>query len=1049
MRRTLASVALLLALAPAALLAQTREITGKVTQAGAGTPITEATIGIVGAQLGVRTNEQGVYRLKAPAGDVMILVRAIGFKRQTLRVAAGQNTADFSLEKDVLQLEGVTVTGQATTVDKRNASTAIATVSAEELMVAPAKSIEGNLSGKVVGAAVFENSGTPGGGMQVQIRGATSILGQGDPLYVIDGVIVSNASVQGGLTAITRSGGTTSSSQDQTVNRLADLNPNDVENIEVLKSAAATAIYGSRATNGVVVITTKRGKAGAPRYNVTQRIGQSQATRLLGSRHFSSYANGCGPTYSNADLATCDVGSVKPWLGGSAHADSIAQANCTPQCKWYDWQGQLYGRDDPSFETVLSSSGGINNTRYYGSLNDRQTKGIQINTGARRTSGRVNLDQTIGEKITVSGGVDVTHNFQQNGIGNNENSGLSPTYSFGYWPAIYDITKIDPVTHRPVAMWMGGGGNSSANPFEVLHAITNNEDTWRQQGNVRLGYSLLTTPMNTLQFTYIGGIDRFQFESNQYSPNYLQFESADGFLGTAQVSNFDSKFFNQSFNGVWTFTPGRFKVNSAQTSFGGTREAQTTNSYFLRHRGLTPTRETVVQGTDILTGNTAQQFIDQSQYVNEQIIAFGERLSIAAGVRGDRGTVNGDREKYYIFPKYSASYRFVEPLSRLTSKIDEVKFRSSYGRSGNRPNYGVRDVTISSGGVIAGAGSLVASTTVGNPDIRPEVMNEFEAGVDAALFKGRVALEATHYERVIKDLLVTYPLAPSSGLSVKTINGGQMSTRGFEAGLTIVPISMRNLEWTFRSTYQTNVQNMDKLLVPAFAVPGSFGSSYGRNRIAVGTRPTYIWGNQRYSCINTRDASGHVVIGTGSDGKPCHKLAVGESVTGATTRDSIVADANPRGYTSFLNTVRYKRVTVTTQVDWRIAGYVSDMTKNLWDEGGNSRDFDNKAPDGGALGDYRYGSFAGGNITPYIDPGSYLKLREVNVTLQAPKKWTDLARARDMRMAFQARNLGMKTNYWSFDPEFNNFGNSNFNRFIDLAPYPSNRQFFFSLDLTY
>jgi len=1051
----LASVALLLALAPAALLAQTREITGKVTQAGSGTPVTEATIGIVGAQLGVRTNEQGVYRLKAPNGDVMILVRAIGFKRQTLRVAAGQNTADFALEKDVLQLEGVTVTGQATTVDKRNASTAIATVSAEELMVAPAKSIEGNLSGKVVGAAVFENSGTPGGGMQVQIRGATSIIGQGDPLYVIDGVIVSNQSVQGGLAAITRSSGSTNSSQDQTVNRLADLNPNDVENIEVLKSAAATAIYGSRATNGVVVITTKRGKAGAPRYNVTQRVGRSQATRLLGSRHFSSFADGCGGGagaigYRSDSLAKCNGGSVKPWLGGyNVHADSIAQANCTPTCQWDDWQGQVYGRSDPSFETVLSSSGGINNTRYYGSLNDRQTKGIQINTGARRTSGRINLDQTIGEKITVSGGVDVTHNFQQNGIGNNENSGLSPTYSLGYWPAIYDIRTIDPVTHRPIAMWMGGGGNAAANPLEVLHAITNNEDTWRQQGNVRLGYSLLTTPMNTVQFTYIGGIDRFQFSSNQYSPNYLQFESADGFLGTAQVSSFDSKFFNQSFNGVWTLTPGRFKVNSAQTSVGGTREAQTTANYFIRHRGLTPTRETVVQGTDISTNDQVQQFIDQSQYVNEQIIAFGERLSIAAGVRGDRGTVNGDREKYYIFPKYSASYRFVEPLSRFTSKIDEVKFRASYGRSGNRPNFGVRDVTISSGGVIAGQGSLVASTTVGNPAVRPEVMNEFEAGVDGALFKGRVALEATRYQRVIKDLLVNYPLAPSTGLTQKTINGGQMSTRGFEAGLTIVPVSTRNLEWTFRSTYQVNKQMVDKLLVPAFAVPGSFGSSYGRNRIAKGVSPTLIWGNQRYSCINTTSATGQLVVGTGSDNKPCHRLAVGETVTGATTRDSIVADANPRGYASFLNTLRYKMFTVTTQLDWRVAGYTSDMTKNLWDEGGNSRDFDNKAPDGGALGDYRYGSFSNGNIAPYIDPGTYLKLREVNVTMQAPKKWTDLARARDMRLAFQARNLGMKTNYWSFDPEFSNFGNSNFNRFIDLAPYPSNRQFFFSLDLTY
>ena len=258
-RRTLTLVTLLLAAAPPILVAQTREITGKVTQTAVGTPLTEATVSVLGSQVGVRTNERGEYRLKVPAGEVTVLARAIGFKRASVKLTATQATADFALEKDVLELEGVTVTGQATTVDKRNASVAVATVSADELMVAPAKSLEGNLSGKVVGASIFENSGVPGGGMQIQIRGATSILGQGDPLYIVDGVIVSNASIQGGLASISRSSGSTTSSQDQTVNRLADINPADIENIEVLKSAAATAIYGSRATNGVVVITTKRG----------------------------------------------------------------------------------------------------------------------------------------------------------------------------------------------------------------------------------------------------------------------------------------------------------------------------------------------------------------------------------------------------------------------------------------------------------------------------------------------------------------------------------------------------------------------------------------------------------------------------------------------------------------------------------------------------------------------------------------------------------------------------------------------------------------------
>lgn len=1032
-RRTITSIAIFLAAVPALLAAQTREITGRVTASGTGQPITEATVGLLGAQIGVRTNERGEYRLKIPTGGTTLLVRAIGFKRASAAVSASQQTADFALDKDVLQLEGVTVTGQATTVDKRNASTAIASVSAEELMTAPAKSVEGNLAGKVVGATIYENSGVPGGGMQVQIRGATSILGQGDPLYVVDGIIVSNASVAGGLASISRSSGTTSSTQDQVVNRLADLNPNDIENIEVLKSAAATAIYGSRATNGVVVITTKKGKAGDTKYNITQRIGSQQATRLLGSRQFTSYAQ------------------VSPWLGGSAHADSLAKVNCATTCPLYDWQSQFYNNSSPSFETVLSSSGGSGNTRFFGSLNDRQTRGVEMLTGARRTSGRINLDQTIGEKFTASMGVDVTHNFVQDGLGNNDNAGISPIYTFGYAPAIYDLQKIDPVTGRLVSMWMNGGGNGTSNPFDVMNSITNNEDTWRQTANVRLGYALLSGVKNNIQVTYIGGVDRYQIEGTQYSPNYLQFESADGFLGTSQILTADSRFINQSINAVWTFTPNWKLLSSAQTSVGGTLESQLFNTYLVRMRGLTPTRLVATNGTDIATNDQQQQFLDQSRYLNEQIIALDEKLSITAGVRADRGSGNGDRQKYYAFPKISGSYRFVEPFGKLTSAIDEVKLRVSSGQSGNRPNYGVRDVTIASGGVIGGLGSLVASGTLGNPAIKPEVMNEREYGLDAALFHGRVSLEMSHYERVIKDLLVTFPLPASSGLTSQTINGGQMSTRGFEAGVNIVPISTNNLEWTFRTTYQHNVQNVDELLVPAFAVAGSFGSAYGRNRIAVGTRPTYIWGNVPFSCVNTTNASGALVVGTGSDGLPCHQILPGQTVpSGSTVRDSIIADANPIGQTSFLNTIRYKKFTLTALVDWRVGGYTSDMTKNLFDEGGNSRDFDAASPvTSQTLGAFRYGNFSAGNIASYIDNGTFVKLREVNVSFEAPKRWADVARARDMRVSVQGRNLWMKSNYWSFDPEFSNFGNSNFNRFIDLAPYPSNRQFFFSVDLGY
>jgi TonB-linked SusC/RagA family outer membrane protein len=984
--------------------AQTRDISGKVTQAVTGQPIADVTVSIVGQQVGVRTNERGEFRMRVPSGEVVVLARQLGFKRQTIRLGATESTANFVLEKDVLQLEGVTVTGQATTTDRRVAATAVATVSAQELNRVPARSVESNLAGKVAGARVFDNGGAPGGGAQIQIRGATSVLGQGDPLYVVDGVIISNAGISSGQSAITRASGSTGSSQDQVVNRLADLNPNDIENIEVLKSAAATAIYGSRATNGVVVITTKKGTSGAPRWNLTQRAGTQQLMRSLGHRQYAT------------------VDDVLPFAGGPV-GEAAARAACTPTCTNYDWQQELYGRTDPSWETLLSASGGVNNTRYFASLSDRQESGIMINTGARRTGGRINLDQTIGSKLTASMGIDVTRNFFQRGIGNNNNAGVSPTYTFGYTPAVVDLQARD-ASGRYVRMPFDGGGSGTANPFEIMNAMQSDETVFRQAANIRLGYALLSTTRHTVQLSYLGGFDRFQQEGVQYSPNYLQFEPADGFLGTAGQNNASSLQTNSGMNAVWTWSPSNKYVTSLTTSIGGSYERQKQDVYRIRGRGLLPTRRTAAGAQDIATVDDRSEFRDQSYYVNEQMLLLDEKLALNAGFRADRSSANGDRATFYVFPKYSGSYRFVKPL---TDKVDEFKFRAAWGQSGNRPRFGDRDILYADGGLIGGQNSLVSAGLLGNTGIKPEVMNELEFGVDASMLGARVGVEVTRYQRRIKDLLLTFPLPPSSGLGNQIINGGQLSVLGTEGVLSLVPVRRGNFEWTSRIIYNTNAQFTDSVPVPAFAVPGSYGASYGRNRIQSNTRSTYIWGNAPFG-------------------------------VGGATRDTILFDSNPIHTTTFNNDFSYKSFTFSFLADWRAGGYVSNMTNNLWDEGGQSRDYDAAAPTSilpgsracgtATLGECRYSTFNGGDIRPYIQKGSYVKLREVTLNYQAPETWAKkIPGARSLRFNVSGRNLALFTDYWSFDPEFNNFGNTNFNRFIDLAPFPSSRQFFLSVDV--
>ncbi len=992
------AAAAIVAVMPLVAEAQSRDVTGKVTQVGTGQPIQDVTITIVGQQVGTRTNDRGEYRLRIPAGEALILARQLGFKRQTIRLAATETSANFVLERDVLQLEGVTVTGAATVVDRKSAATAVSTVSAQELNRVPARSVESNLAGKVAGARMFENSGAPGGGAQIQIRGATSVLGQGDPLYVVDGIIISNASISSGASSVTRASGSTGSSQDQVVNRLADLNPNDIESIEVLKSAAASAIYGSRATNGVVVITTKRGKQGRATWNVTQRVGTQEQQKNLSSRRYTTFAE------------VYDPSKGIDWTGGAVGL-AAAKTACNPNCPFYDWQGQLYGRTSPSFETLLSASGGVNNTRFFASLNDRQESGIMINTGARRTGARINLDQTLGTKVTISAGLDVTRNYFQRGVGGNDNSGTSPIYTFGYSPAIIDLRAIDPLTGRPVSMPFNGAGSGTSNPFDVLNELVNTENVWRQAGNVRASYTPIATGHNSVQLSYLAGVDRFQQEGYQYSPNYLQYEPADNFLGTANQVNASSFQMNQGLNAVWTFTLGSKWLTSATTSVGGSYEQQLVNTYSLRGRGLLPTVKLPVNATDLAVTSFRTEFRDQSYYVNEQLLGLNDKLAINGGFRADRSSANGDRKQFYVFPKVSGSYRFSKPF---TDKIDDIKFRVAVGQSGNRPRFADRDILYANGGLIGGNTSLVSNGTLGNTGIKPETMNETEYGTDITLFGSRLNLELTRYQRRITNLLLTFPLPPSSGLGNQIINGGQLSVQGNEAVLSAVPFRRGSFEWSTRLIYNANVQRVDNIPVPSFAVPGSFGATYGRNRIAANTRSTLIWGN--------------APLGVDATGKPV-------------VRDTILFDSNPVHTTTLNNDFSWKKLNLSFLLDWRNGGSVSNMTNNLFDEGGQARDYV-------ALGEQRYKTFAEGDIRPYVQKGTYVKLREVTLNYSAPDSWAKkIPGANSLRFNLSGRNLKLWSKYWSYDPEFSNFGNSNFNRFIDLAPFPASRQYFFSIDV--
>jgi TonB-dependent starch-binding outer membrane protein SusC len=1024
----------LFALAAGELHAQ-RRISGKVTEEGSGQPLGNVSVQLIGTTTGAYTNDAGAYSLLVPNGAVSLRVRRIGYQLKSVLVPAGAASADVVLKKDVLQLEGIVVTGQQGTLDRKNAATAVVSVGGEQLNAVPSNSLDQALQGKVVGARINLNSGAPGGGGQIQIRGVTSILGNGQPLFVIDGVIMSNSSIAGGSNSITQAAGNAvSSNQDNVTNRLADMNPAEIEDVQVLKGAAAASLYGSRATNGVILITTKRGKAGSPRWSLTQRVGQSSLLRGVGQRRFLNDADALEAAASIAD--------------GAAVFNAAKSAN-GGQIPYNDFNAQIFGEKPIGYNTALQVSGGTadGGTRYLASVSRQLEGGIAINTNALRDNARINIDHSITSRLTAKLDLGVSRNNANRGVSNNDNTNTSPLYNFGYTPSFFDQRTRDAQGNFPVNPFAGGGGSNGSNPFQTFTYLKNTEDVNRVIAAGSMSFQVLQTATNRMSVQYLAGMDRFNQDNQIYSPNFLQYEPNDGLLGTAVQTNADNRQLNQRLSMTYDFTPSNLPF-SLQTVAGITEEQQRLNLTRSQARGLIPGVPLVNQGTQATNANKTKE-IDQAWYVSQSLLAFDERLYLSASLRGDRTSNNGDTKKFYTFPAVQGSYRLVSILP----KLDEFKLRASWGQTGNRPNFGARFITLLGTGLTGGINGIGVNPNLGNPNIFPERKEETEVGFDARAFGGRVAVEYTYYDAKIRDQFLQRPLPASSGLVNEFFNGGLLRNKGHEVALTMEPIRAKGFSWVSRTAFQSLKNKVEKLPIARFNPPSTgFGNAFGRVFIAEGASTTAIWGN-----------------------RPFFKTADGRDT--AFTRDTIIGESTPDFEVAFQNTYTVGRFSLGVQVDWRKGGDMSVLTRNLYDEGLNSRDYDAPSPCRGGsglnpicrksngnnlisyvdtsatakLGAYRYDLWNGGrNATAYIDDGSYVKLREIALTYSVPSAFTQRffgTRVSDVRVNVTGRNLAIFTKYWGGDPEANNFGGNNVGRFVDLAPFPPTRNISFGIDL--
>jgi len=790
----------------ASLAAQTRAITGTVTDSTTGGPIPGAAVTVVGTRLGVNSRDNGNFIIpNAPDESVRLLFRAIGYRRIEVTVGPDESTVDVALARDPFKLEELVVTGQSTGISKQNLPNAVSVVTADELQRSPTSTLEQAMQGKVPGAYIQENSGAPGGGIQVQLRGISTINGPADPLFVVDGIVVSNAAIANGQNAVTAAAaGGNASNQDNPVNRIADLNPADIERIEILKGGSAASIYGAKATNGVVIITTKRGTAGRPQFNMTQRFGMFSVSKKLGQRVFETAAE-----------------------AETVYSPALVAQHFTPGQR-VDWEDLLYGRNALSTETQLGVTGGTEQTKYYLSGVIKNDEGVAINTDYKKQGVRANLDQVLGSRFNVTVSTNVVHTKSNRGLSNNDNSGTSPGLVLPFTPSFFDP--------RPAGGVFPDNPFERSNPLQTFTLLRNEEDVWRALGTVTTRFNAVNNDRHGLDFTVIGGVDYFSQRNDFLSPPEMEYEPNDGQAGTVILGKASNLNLNLTVNGLHRYTPASQKFR-ATTSFGIQYEDRELNTTSILGRSLLTGQSSPDQATSRDISQDINKVRDLGIYAQEEVLLARERLLLTVGVRADRSSNNGDPDKYYYFPKAAASYRFLDALGAG----NEVKVRMAYGETGNQPVFGAK-FTPDTSGVIDGRFGVQVGQRAGDPDIAPERQKEIEAGVDAQLFRNRASLSFTVYQRRITDLLLEQTLAPSSGQVSRIFNSGAvLRNRGLEIGLQLVPIQSRKVYWVFGTTFALNRSKITENPLPPFQV-GGFGTNLGVFQIEKGKSATQILG---------------------------------------------------------------------------------------------------------------------------------------------------------------------------------------------------------------
>ena len=955
---------------PAMLAAQagTGTVRGTVTDAANGRGLAEAQVTVSGTRVGTTSGTTGEYVLVGvPAGPRVISVRRIGYSPTLLPVsvtAGATATLDFAIRVSAVNLSEVIVTGSAAPTEKRKVGTSIALVDSTVISRAQSVTLDQALQGKVAGAQISQNSGGPGGGgMSVRLRGTNSFISGSDPLYIIDGVIIDNGSAQ-----LTDLGG-----RSNPQNRLADLNPADVERIEIIRGAAAAALYGSRANNGVVQIFTKRGSIGKPRFSLSSR-------------------------YSSNELRAQQPFNLYPF-----------DANGLPVAR-FNYQDDIFTRATGT-EQNLTVEGGNEQTRYFLSGNASAEDGILKSTSSRRQGARINLQQTLNPKLVAN----VTANYvttqnQFQAFGEQNDYGIMGSLFFA--PTNVDFRPVNGIYPLPPAL--------GTNPLLAIDRIKNPQTIDRFIGSSKLTW----TPMPQLVLDYTIGVDNTSFEQRQFIPRNAVLGTAPNATGRSQSVFQGNRIVNQ--DGIATYSWKPIGAVEMRTTGGFNYTSQKVRTTSAVANGLAPVGELVGAGSVFSAGQTEVE-LRTLGFFGQQEVAIKDRLFLSGAVRYDASSTFAPSERWQAFPKLSASYVV---LNNGDGLVNNFRVRSALGWAGSQPgivNAYSQYITYAQL-PFAGRPGFVNDVTFGNPTLRNERAREWEVGAEAGLLNGKLSIDATYYNRLVSDLLFFRPLATSTGFSRQFFPIGSMSNKGVELMVKSTNVDKTNFKWSTTATYSTNKNMVETLDILDFQSAGGYP-----NRIRAGQPAGVFYGS--YAARNC--VTGALLLDSLGRYRRSNQtvdmgatLAQRQAISQGTCNDSlnaVIGDPNPSWLGSLLNEFTLgRKLRFRMLLDGVFGNDVMKLSTRAQNAGvaSNSKTFERELL---PYGDPRkvspgFNARTQGVFEYWVEDGSFVKLRELSATYTLDVPATRRLFKDGIDVTLSGRNLAVWTNYSGYDPEINLFG---------------------------